>query len=327
LRKIKTPASYYAPLLDEDSMTRLTFIAAMSSALFIAPLVPSPPVSRVATEIVGGPFVHEIQAGETLASLAARYGVDPAVLARRNGRAPGARLAVSGDRLTIDNRHIVWPIEPASSGPILIINVPQRMLFRVVDGRVDAAFPVAVGRASWQTPRGPFTVLEKEVDPTWDVPLSIQEEMRLEGKPVVTSIPPCPANPLGRHWIRLSHPGVGLHGTNVPASIYRFATHGCIRLHPDDVSNLFDRVQVGDTGVTVYDPVLLARVEDGRFFVEVHPDPYKLGPDPLRHLHALAETAGMSNAIDWDRVRDVIRKREGVAVDVTRENPTPISGE
>jgi L,D-transpeptidase ErfK/SrfK len=151
--------------------------------------------------------------------------------------------------------------------------------------------------------------------------------MRREGKPIITSIPPCPANPLGRHWIRLSHPGLGLHGTNVPTSIYRFTTHGCIRLHPDDVANLFDRVQVGDAGVTVYDPVLLARVADGRLFAEVQPDPYRQGPDPLRHLQRLADTTGLASEIDWDRVRDVVRRREGVAVDVTRGKATPISGE
>jgi L,D-transpeptidase ErfK/SrfK len=306
-------------------MLRVSLMAVLS-ALIVAPSVPSAPVSRVATEIVGGSFVHEIQAGETLTSLAARYGVDVAVLARRNGRAPGATLASGrGDRLTIDNRHIVWPVEPAA-GTVLVINVPQRMLFRVADGHVDAAFPVAVGRATWQTPRGPFTVLEKEVDPTWDVPPSIQEEMRREGKPVITSIPPCPANPLGRHWIRLSHPGVGVHGTNVPTSIYRFTTHGCIRLHPEDVANLFDRVQVGESGTIVYDPVLLARGADGRLFAEVQPDPYRLGPPPLRHLQKLANDAGIAEEIDWDRVRDAVRRREGVAVDVTRESLTPISG-
>jgi L,D-transpeptidase ErfK/SrfK len=308
------------------AMMRVPLIAALAGALFMTPLAPSVPVSRVATEIVGGPFVHEVQAGETLTSLAARYGVDAAVLARRNGRSPGATLAAgAGHRLTIDNRHIVWPVEPAS-GAVLVINIPQRMLFRVVDGRVDAAFPVAVGKATWQTPRGAFTVIEKEVDPTWDVPPSIQAEMRREGKPVITSIPPCPANPLGRHWIRLSHPGVGLHGTNVPTGIYRFTTHGCIRLHPDDVATLFDRVQVGDAGLTVYDPVLLARVADGRLFAEVQPDPYRQGPDPLRHLQRLADDAGIASDIDWERVREVVRRREGLAVDVTREGAAPVSG-
>jgi L,D-transpeptidase ErfK/SrfK len=308
-------------------MMRLTLLAVLSGALLVPPFAPPAPVNRVATEIVGGSFAHEIQAGDTLTSLGGRYGVDPAVLARRNSLAPGTTLtARTGDRLIIDNRHIVWPVESAT-GTILIVNVPQRMVFRVIDGRIESAFPVAVGRATWPTPLGPFTVIEKEIDPTWDVPRSIQEEMRREGKPIVTSIPPCPANPLGRHWIRLSHPGVGLHGTNVPTSIYRFTTHGCIRLHPDDVSILFERVQVGDGGVIVYDPVLLAHAADGRLFVEVQPDPYRRGPDAQRYLQALADQAGLTSRIDWDRVRDVVRRREGLAVDVTRDGgATPLSG-
>jgi L,D-transpeptidase ErfK/SrfK len=301
---------------------RVPVIAILLGAMSVAS--PRAPVLRISSELIGSVFSHEVKAGDTLTSLGARYGVDMAVLARRNGR-PLAKALSPGVHLIIDNRHIVWPVE-LSTGAAIVINVPQRMLFRIVDGRVDVHYPVAVGRATWQTPRGPFTVLEKERDPTWDVPPSIQAEMRREGKPVITAIPPCPANPLGRHWIRLSHPGVGLHGTNVPSSIYRFTTHGCIRLHPDDVAGLFDRVCVGDAGMTVYDPVLLARLADGRIFAEVHPDPYKQGPNPLRHVQALAEHAAITDAIDWVGVADVIRLREGVAVDVTRAGPALISG-
>jgi L,D-transpeptidase ErfK/SrfK len=302
---------------------RVRVIAMLLTTLSLAA---SPaPVPRVSTALTGHVFTHEIQAGDTLASLGARYGAGAAVLARRNGRPLSKRL-LPGELLIIDNRHIVWPAEP-SNGPVIVVNLPQRMLFRIVDGRVDAHYPVAVGRATWKTPRGPFTIIEKEVDPTWDVPPSIQAEMRREGKPVITSIPPCPANPLGRYWIRLSHQGVGLHGTNAPGSIYRFTTHGCIRLHPDDVAALFERVSVGDAGLTAYDPVLLARLADGRIFAEVHPDPYKQGPDPLRHLRTLAQSAALTDAIDWTGVEDVIRQREGVAVDVTRAAPAPSTGQ
>lgn len=319
-----TASSYAATVSMRRSNVRTPLISALSTVLFTASVAFAGPVSRVATAIVGDSFVHEVQEGETLTSLAARYGVDAAVLARRNKRPPRAALTI-GDQLAIDNRHIVWPVESAA-GTTLVINLPQRMLFRFVDGQMDAAFPVAVGRPTWQTPRGPFTVLEKEVDPTWDVPASIQDEMRREGKPVITSIPPCPENPLGRYWIRLSHSGVGLHGTNAPTSIYRFTTHGCIRLHPDDVANLFQRVQIGDRGVTVYDPILLARTANGRVFVEVQPDPYRQGTDPLRYLQRLAGEAGITAEIDWHRVHEVVRLREGLAVDVTRDSLPGSSG-
>jgi len=40
--------------------------------------------------------------------------------------------------------------------------------------------------------------------------------------------------------------GYGLHGTNVPSSIGKNASHGCIRLRNSDVEKLFQLVEVGD---------------------------------------------------------------------------------
>jgi hypothetical protein len=73
--------------------------------------------------------------------------------------------------------------------------------------------------------------------------------------------------------------------------------------------------------------VLLARLADGRVFVEVHQDPYKEAPDALRQLRALAEPAALTDAIDWASVANAIRQREGVAVDVTRPAAAPITGQ
>ena len=40
--------------------------------------------------------------------------------------------------------------------------------------------------------------------------------------------------------------GFGIHGTNVPRSIGKAASHGCIRLRNRDVEALFEMVSVGD---------------------------------------------------------------------------------
>jgi hypothetical protein len=45
----------------------------------------------------------------------------------------------------------------------------------------------------------------------------------------------------------LSLPGYGIHGTNVPNSIGKAASHGCIRLGKADIEDLFSRVRIGDT--------------------------------------------------------------------------------
>lgn len=271
----------------------------------------------VPAPLVGAEWVHVVVLGESWTTIGARAGISPAVLAGRNGRTLKSPLR-AGDTIVIDNRHIVPDRPTLGEGEELglVVNVAQRMLFYFGDGRLQAHYPVAVGRADWQTPLGEFTVALKEEDPTWDVPPSIQEEMRREGKKVVTSVPPGPANPLGRYWLGLSLDSVGIHGTNAPLSIYRFATHGCIRLHPDDIDALYQQVVEGERGRIIYEPVLVTY--DGTdVYLEVHPDPYDRVPDALLRALELLDNAGLRALSDPVEVVRVVRRAEGLAVPVT----------
>lgn len=264
--------------------------------------------------VVGGPFAYDVRPGDSLASLAARYGIDPTVLAQQNGLSRDARLA-AGQPLTIDNRHIVpAPIDPGA----VLVNIPQRMLFfRAGDGAIEG-YPVAVGRWSWPTPMGEFVIQTKERNPTWDVPPSILEESRRNGHVQAAHVPPGPANPLGAYWLGLSVSGIGIHGTNAPSSIFRAATHGCIRMHPDDIARLFDQITVGTPGRIIYEPALLA-VVDGRVYLEVARDVYRRAHgEASREVRTRAEAAGIAGTIDWARADMVAEVRDGLAHDVTR---------
>ncbi len=265
--------------------------------------------------MVGAEWVHVAVLGESWTTIGARAGVAPAALAARNGRTLKAPLK-AGDAIVIDNRHIVPDNPPESPELGLIVNVPQRFVFYFADGRLQAQYPVAVGRADWQTPLGDFTVDTKEEDPTWDVPLSIQQEMRRAGKPVLKSVPPGPTNPLGRYWLALSLDSVGIHGTIAPLSIYSFATHGCVRLHPEDIDALYQQVVEGERGRIIYEPVLVT--SDGiDVYLEVNPDPYGRVPDALRRALELLDNAGLRDLTDPEEVVRVVRRAEGLAVPVT----------
>jgi L,D-transpeptidase ErfK/SrfK len=259
--------------------------------------------------LAGTPFDYSVAAGDSLDALAARFGVAAASITRRNGLKPGVRLK-AGTLLRIDAAHIV----PASDRTI-IINLPQRMLFVLADDGVHS-FPIAAGRPSWQTPRGTFTVETKETDPTWDVPESIQAEMRRTGKPVLEHVPPSPENPLGEFWLGLSLPGIGIHGTNAPLSIHKLTTHGCIRVHPDRIGELYDMVAEGTDGEIVYEPLLLAIV-GGHVYVEANPDAYRRSPVTIARLREMAEAASATALIDWTLAADAVALKEGVAVDVS----------
>ena len=259
---------------------------------------------------------HMVTQGETLASLSSRFGVSASCIARLNGLKAGARLQ-SGDIIAIDNLHVV-PMQP---GFDLVLNLPQKMLFFFPPHGAVQGYPVALGKPDWPTFSGRFRVLYKESHPTWDVPKSIQEEMRREGKTVKTRVPPGPDNPLGEYWIQLSVPGYGIHGTIAPTSIYHFVSHGCIRLHHDDIAALFPQVAAEMLGVGIYQPVLLAETDNGDIYLEVHPDIYHQGIDLARRARRLIDAAGLENRVDWAAVRAQLHHPCGIAVLIKREEP------
>ncbi len=268
------------------------------------------PITGCAT-IVGDRWIHVVSQGESWATIGARVGVDPEVLARRNETSVRTPLN-PGDVLGIDNRHIV----PAYEEDGLLINVPQRLLFHYSQGVARAYYPVAVGQPDWPTPLGRFSIVAMETEPTWDVPPSIQEEMRRAGRAVVKRVPPGPDNPLGRYWMGLDLGGIGIHGTTAPSSIYHYATHGCIRLHPDDVEALFYFVTVGEPGRIVYEPVLVA-FDGTDVYLEVHRDPYDRAPGLVARAMQLLDQSGLGARVDVAEVVRVVREAEGLAVPVT----------
>jgi lipoprotein-anchoring transpeptidase ErfK/SrfK len=67
-------------------------------------------------------------------------------------------------------------------------------------------------------------------------------------------VAPGKSNPLGSRWMGLSAKGYGIHGTNVPTSIGKAASHGCIRMRKQDLEELFEMVTVGTIVELVDEP-------------------------------------------------------------------------
>jgi L,D-transpeptidase ErfK/SrfK len=261
----------------------------------------------IGTGVTGELQRYEVMRGDTLGLVAARFGVETAVLARDNHLSASARLQ-PGDTLEIDNRHII----PEGYSDGIVVNLPQRRLFLFRDGQLQQSYPVAVGSRGWRTPRGEFTIQRMELDPSWEVPVSIQSEMAREGKRVLTRVAPGPDNPLGSRWIGLTD-SIGIHGTNAPSSIFKFSTHGCIRMATEDVEHLFELVEEGDPVSIIYEPLLVAK--DGRgVFVEVHRDPYGLGGASMAALNGALTDAGETALIGHPAIAGLLARPEGRAV-------------
>jgi L,D-transpeptidase ErfK/SrfK len=269
----------------------------------------TPPLSE---QIVGQEFTYWLREGDSLASIGARFGAGVDLLAANNNLS-WSSLSEIGQPLFVDNRHIV----ATGLRDGIIINIPQRMLFYFQDGRLILHFPVGLGRPNRPTPTGPFKIVAKVENPTWYVPRSIQDEMRREGQVVKTCVSPGLDNPLGTHWLGLSIPGYGIHGTNDPTSVYQFHLYGCVLAHNDDIAQLFDDVALGTAGILLYRRLLFARVGD-RVFLEVHRDVYKRQPSVQEQFERAIKFFNLESKIDRDLAQDLIRKEEGIARDITR---------
>lgn len=123
----------------------------------------------------------------------------------------------------------------------------QLFLFRHNGQRFVPAkmFTVSVGMVGHATPRGPHIVVAKALNPDWRKP---NEEWVAEEERGVLVPGGDPANPLKEAFISLGHnieDGIGIHGTGDLANLGKRASHGCIRMAPEDVLSIYDRVPVG----------------------------------------------------------------------------------
>jgi lipoprotein-anchoring transpeptidase ErfK/SrfK len=131
------------------------------------------------------------------------------------------------------------PTSPETIGSVIVIRRASNLLTLYDGSRYVRQFHVATGQAIYPTPLGDFQIVVKWVNPTWYPPT--QDAWAKGLKPV----PPGPDNPLGTRWMGLNTPGVGIHGTDEPASIGYSESHGCIRMLVPDAEWLFAHVSVG----------------------------------------------------------------------------------
>ena len=102
------------------------------------------------------------------------------------------------------------------------------------------SYRIAVGQVGLDTPAGLYNVQNKAVNPAWNVPNS-DWAGDLAGRVIPGGTP---ENPLKARWLGIYN-GVGIHGTDARGSIGSNASHGCIRMLVEDVTELYDDVPVG----------------------------------------------------------------------------------
>lgn len=217
-----------------------------------------------------------------------------------------------------DRANLLLPehrILPDGIEPGITINLAEYLLYHVeaVEGGYNIrTYPVGIGQEGFPTPTGEMTVKKKIREPVWAVPPSVRREHPEYPK----SFPPGPENALGDYWIGLSKRGYGLHGTNRPLGIGRRVSHGCVRLYPEDVEDLFSRVKIGTRVNIIYQPVKVA-VRHNRLLVEYHYDFEQKIDDSAIEIIERATSLNWQGRIDWYRLLDQLDSPAGVPVVVS----------
>lgn len=273
------------------------------------------PATGVPPPIVGEVQRHRVRRGETLLDIARAADL--------------GYQAVQDANPTVDewvpepDTDVILPsrwILPRAQYEGILINIPEMRLYyfpnRVEPGGEGElhTWPIGIGTDETPSPIGTFTVRAKDENPSWIVPASIYKTMD-NPRHVV---PPGPDNPLGQYRLRLSYDSYEIHGSDTAWAIGRLTTHGCIRLYPEDIPQLFARVRVGTPGQLIYEPVKVGE-EDGKIYLEVHPDLYGRIPDLERHALGVVKRAGLANRVDRDLVRSAVRERKGIPVLVEKQ--------
>ncbi|MBP9865547.1 MAG: L,D-transpeptidase family protein [Candidatus Omnitrophica bacterium] len=178
--------------------------------------------SRTATP---GTTLHNVVEGDSLYTIAKKYGTTSALIRRMNG-------------LTKDVIYPGMKLKAVTGKFYVRVDKSQNTLRLFLDETPIKTYLVATGKAN-STPTGEFTVKDKLVDPTWYKSGAIIE-------------PGSPDNHLGTRWLGFDLPGYGIHGTTEPQLIGKQVSHGCVRMRNEDVEELYDILPQG-TKVAITD--------------------------------------------------------------------------
>ena len=180
--------------------------------------------------VIGEIKTYAVKGDESLIEIARKFGIGYNEITEANPRLdpfiPG-----NGKTVQISTQ---WVLPDVAAYKGIVINLSEMRLYYFTRERV-MTYAIGIGDEGKDTPVGNFKIVDKIINPPWVVPASIRKE-RPELPKVV---PPGPNNPLGSHAMRLSRPSILIHGTDKPFAVGRKASHGCIRLYPEDIPDLF----------------------------------------------------------------------------------------
>jgi L,D-transpeptidase ErfK/SrfK len=254
---------------------------------------------------------------DTLLDIGRRHGVGYEEIVAAN---PGVDpwLPGEGTSVLIPSRYI---LPPERKG--IVVSLAEHRLYYFPPPQngqpaVVHTYPISIGKMDWKTPLGLTSIVNKRTKPIWYPPESVRREHAADGRPLPKAVPPGPDNPLGDFAMRLGIPGGAylIHGTNRPAGVGMQVTHGCIRMFPEDIAQLFPWVPV-NTPVRMVDQPYKMGWRGDELYMEVHTPLEGQGDTGTYNLTNITRmlvsaTQDRAVAIDWAKAEQAFSRASGV---------------
>jgi L,D-transpeptidase ErfK/SrfK len=285
----------------------LNSTAALGDGPFPYRLPLGPGLDANAITVVGKPQNHHIVRYENFYKIAQQYDLGFWELAKYHRSLDHFFLPWDTD-IVIPTQ---WIIPETADPPGYLINVAELRGYRFFPERGEVyTFPIGIGVLDHKTPIDQTLHVQSRVEnPSWRIPAGLQNKYGM------AVMPAGPDNPVGSHWLGLSH--YGLHGTHAPMGVGRLVSHGCIRHYPEDIKKMFDLTPVGTSVRLIYEPVKFGYLK-GRICAEIHEDIYHRVGDLLSYAMNKLESHGLGARINWPKFLQAIEEQSGAPVDITR---------
>ena len=126
----------------------------------------------------------------------------------------------------------------------IVIDTPNRFLYLVLADGKARRYGVGVGKPGFEW-AGTHQVTRKAEWPSWTPPKEMITREAAKGHYLPAFMEGGPQNPMGARAMYLGSTLYRIHGTNQPWTIGSNNSSGCIRMRNEDVTDLYERVNVG----------------------------------------------------------------------------------
>lgn len=151
-------------------------------------------------------------------------------------------LATASRTATLPIDFVAPKVRQSKFKKAIVVSLSQCKVYLYDGAKLIKTYRCAPGQPAWPTPRGDFVIARKQANAPWINPGSSWAAS------MPHSIPGGPYNPMGDRKIGINWPGIFLHG--IPPSEYSsigtHASHGCMRMMPSSIHDLYPRVRIGD---------------------------------------------------------------------------------